>query len=182
MTIQSGYTGPRRSWAQRAIAAASFDSGAFEEVEADTTATGQAAGVVVVSAVAQGIVAWVVGHGHGVIWSLVGALCGWLIWAVVTYIVGTVVFKGTATIGELLRTLGFAQAPGVLYVLSIIPVLGWFVSPLIAIWILILGIIAIRQALDIDSWKAVVTAVIGWVVLVIPMMMFGAMAWMIVRH
>jgi hypothetical protein len=180
MVIESGYFGPRRSWSERAIAAARLDVSAFEEVEADTTATGQAAGVVVLSAIAQAIGA--VSHGAaGVIGSLVWVMCAWLVWSVVTYFVGVTLFKGTATVGELLRTLGFAQAPGVLYVLGFIPVIGRIAGFLIAIWILVAGIIAIRQALDITTGKAVITAVVGWLVVIIPLAVFGAAGWMAFR-
>ena len=172
MVIASGYAGPRRSLTERAIAAARLDSGAFEEVEADSTATGQAALVVLASAIAQGVAAIHTGN-FGIIGSICGALVGWVIWSAVTYFIGTTLFKGTATIGELLRTLGFAQAPGVLYVLRLVPVLGWLITPFIAIWILIAGIIAIRQALDFSTGKAIITALIGWLCLVIPMIIFG---------
>ena len=101
------------------------------------------------------------------------AFVAWILWSIITYFVGVNVFKGTATVGDLLRTLGFAQAPGVLYVIGIIPFLGGLVSFAVAIWILIAGIIAIRQALDISTGKAVITAIIGWLVLVIPMMLIG---------
>ena len=173
--IETGYAGPRRTWFERAIAAARLDSGAFEEVEADSSATGQAALVVVISAFAQGVGS--IGNGsEGVIGSIVGSLLGWVVWSAVTYFVGVTVFKGTATVGELLRTLGFAQAPGVLFVTGIVPFFGAIVSIVAAVWILIAGIIAIRQALDISTAKAVVTAFIGWCLLIIPLAVFGAAA------
>lgn len=175
MVIQSGYEGPRRSLVERAIAAAKLDAGAFEEVEADTTATGQAAVVVVAAAIAQAIAAYDSGIGH-MIGALCGALIGWGIWSVLTYFIGVKLFNGTATIGEMARTLGFAQAPGVLYIVGIIPVLGWLATIVIAVWILIAGIIAIRQALDVSTGKAILTAVIGWVVMVVIMAVFGGAA------
>lgn len=175
MATVTGYTGARRSLVDRAIACARLDAGAFEEVEADETATPQAATVVLVAALASGI-----GNiGGGVtqaIVSIVAALIGWILWSVITYFIGVTLFKGTATVGELLRTLGFAQAPGVLYVVAIIPFLGTLISFAVAVWILIAGIIAIRQALDISTGKAVITAIIGWLVLLIPMMLVGGVA------
>src|SRR5688500_11783548 len=111
MSTQSGYIGPRRSLVERAIACARLDAGAFEEVEADETATSQAATVVLVAAVASGIAN--IGNGiTAVIVAVIAALIGWILWSVITYFIGVNLFKGTATVGELLRTLGFAQAPG----------------------------------------------------------------------
>jgi hypothetical protein len=157
---------PRRSIVDRMRGAAMFDVPTYEEVEADTTATGQAAVVVALAAVAAAIGNAFRG-GPGIIAGLVGSLLGWLVWSGITYFVGTRVFKGTATWGELLRTLGFAQAPGVLMVLAIVPVLGALVKFAIWIWLLGTGIIAIRQALDVDTGKAVLTALVGWLAMVI---------------
>jgi hypothetical protein len=87
------------------------------------------------------------------------------VWAGITYAIGTWLFKGTATWGELLRTLGFAQTPGVLVLLAIVPLLGWMVLPIVAIWMLIAGVVAIRQALDVSTGKAVFTALLGWLII-----------------
>jgi hypothetical protein len=174
MAMISGYAGPRRSFTDRAIAAAKLDATAYEEVEADETAMGQAAGLVLISAAAQAIGASSEGM-LGIILAPIGALFGWVIWAGVTYLIGAKVFNGTASWGELLRTLGFAQAPGILYVIGIVPLLGWLVSSVVAIWILIAGIIAIRQALDISTGKAVGVAILGWLALIIPTLILKAM-------
>lgn len=172
--IQTGYDGPRRSLVDRAIAAARLDSGVFEEVEADKSATSQAALIVLVVAIAQGIGSYN-GGVTSMIGSIIGALVGWVVWSAVTYFIGSTIFKGTADIGELMRTLGFAQSAGVLYVLRIIPILGWLVWLIVTIWILVAGIIAIRQALDISTGKAIVTAIIGWLVVAIPLAIFGGL-------
>jgi hypothetical protein len=155
------------------IAAAKLDVSIYEEVEADSTATGQAAGVVVLSAIASAIGSW-----DNPLGGLIGALIGWAIWAGVTYIIGTTAFKGTATWGELLRTLGFAQSPGLLYIVGVIPGLGILARLLIGIWVLIAGIIAIRQALDISTGKAVVVAVLGWLALMAVMTVFAGSAFL----
>ncbi len=171
----SGAPFARRSLVDRAIGAARLDIPTYEEVESDRTATGQAAVVVAVAAVCSAIGS--IGEGtNGVIGALIGGIIGWLIWSGVTYLIGTMLFGGTADWGELLRTLGFAQAPGVFYVLGIIPFLGVLVKLVVAIWVLVAGIIAIRQALDVSTGKAVLTAIVGWLALLIPMMMLGGAA------
>jgi len=93
----------------------------------------------------------------------VAALVGWLVWAGITYLVGAKLFGGTATWGELLRTIGFAQAPGVLLVLAFFPLLGWLLRIVVGIWMLVAGFIAIRQALDFGNQKTLGTVLIGWV-------------------
>ena len=166
------YTG-RRSIFDRMKGAAMLDVPTYEEVEADTTATTQAAGVVAIVAVAAAIGGAREGSG-GIIGGLISAFVGWLIAAGLTYLVGTRVFKGTATWGELLRTLGFAQAPGVLHVLGVIPLFGGLAIFAAKIWILVASIIAIRQALDFDTGKAVLTAVVSWLAAMIVMVVVFA--------
>jgi hypothetical protein len=156
-------TNVKRSIIDRMRGAAMLDIATYEEVEADTTATGQAAIVVVISAIASAIGAAGPG-GPSVVGVLIGSLISWLIWAGITYVIGDKIFGGTATWGELLRTLGFAQAPRVLLVLGIIPVFGLLVWFAVAVWVLVAGIIAIRQALDFSTQKALLTALIGWAI------------------
>lgn len=150
------------SFVRRMIGAALLDIDAYEEVEHDTTATTQAASVVVIVAVCAAIGAAGRGTG-GVFAGLISAVAGWLIWSGITYLIGANLFGGTATWGELLRTIGFAQSPGVLFVIGVIPFLGPLVMLVVAIWMLVAVIIAIRQALDFTTGKAVLTALLGWI-------------------
>ena len=60
--------------------------------------------------------------------------------------------------------------------LGFIPVLGGIIRFAVAIWVLIAGIIAIRQALDVGTGKAILTAVLGWLVIVLPLAILMAMA------
>jgi hypothetical protein len=162
----------QRSIVDRMKGAAMLDVATYEEVEADSTATTQAAGVVAIVAVAQAIGALGQG-GAGIIGGIIAAVLGWLVWSGVTYLIGDKLLGGTATWGELLRTLGFAQSPGVLAALGIIPLLGGLIKFAVAIWILIAGIIAIRQALDFGTGKAILTAVLGWLAIAIPAAILG---------
>lgn len=150
----------RRSLIDRMIGAALLKVDVYEEVEHDESATGQAAIAVGLVAIASGIASLKYG-GTGVIVGVVAAYLSWAIFAGTTFFVGEKLFKGTATWGELLRTTGFAQSPGVLFVLGAIPFLGVLVFIPVVIWIVIAVIIGIRQALDITTGKAVATAVLG---------------------
>lgn len=161
-----------RSFTERMIGAALLNVSTYEEVEADESATGQAAAVVALYALAAAIGTIRFG-GRGVIGAIIAAIVGWLIWSGVTYFIGTRVFKGAATWGELLRTIGFAQAPGILLVLGIVPILGGLVRLVVWIWMLVAGVVAIRQALDFDTGKAVLTALLGWVAMVLVGVLLG---------
>lgn len=137
-----------------------LDVDTYEEVEADQSATSQAAMVVLAVAVAGAVGASGSGS-NGMLGAVLSAFVGWLVWAGVTNLVGTRLLGGTADWGELLRTLGFAQAPGVLMVLGILPLLGFFVGLGVWVWMLLTGLVAIRQALDFSTGKALVTAVVS---------------------
>ena len=166
-------TGTSRSIVDRMRGAATLDVATYEEVEHDETATGQAGVVVVLAAIAAGIGAAGRG-GPGIVGMVIASLLGWAVWAGITYVVGTRLFGGTATWGELLRTVGFAQAPGVLAVLAIIPVLGVLVRLALFCWMLATSFVAVRQALDIGNGKTVLTVLVGAIgYIVVNMIAFG---------
>ena len=59
------------------------------------------------------------------------------------------------------RTLGFANAPKVLYLLGLIPALLGLVSFAVGIWVLVTTIIALKAALDIGLGRSIAIAVLG---------------------
>jgi hypothetical protein len=150
------------------IRASKLDVSLYEEVEADKGSMGQAATVVVLSSIAAGVGSLGVFGIKGLIFTTIGALVGWLIWAFLTFIIGTKLLPepGTKTdMGEMLRTIGFSSSPGVLRILGIIPVAGAIISFAVGIWMLVAMIIAVKQALDYKStWRAVGVCLIGFVV------------------
>jgi hypothetical protein len=163
------------SFTERMIGAATLDVGTYEEVEHDTTATAQAAGVVALVAIASAIGSYGVGGIGGALSQLIGAFVSWVVWAAITLFIGTKVFNGTADMGEMLRTLGFAQAVGVIKVLGIIPLLGWIATLAAGIWMLVCGVVAVRQALDFTTGKAIGTVLLGWLVMMVIAFLFAGL-------
>ncbi|MFQ5930519.1 MAG: YIP1 family protein [Acidobacteriota bacterium] len=169
------------SFSERLIGAAKLDVHIYEEVEADTGATGQAMTVVILSSVAQGIGTLKLGGSAGMLGGAIGALIGWFVWAFLVYVIGTKLLPEPNTgsdLGELLRTTGFSASPGVLRVLGLLPLLGGLIMFAVNIWMLIAMVIAVRQALDYQSTgRAVGVCVIGWlaqvVIIVVLMLLFG---------
>ena len=149
-----------RSLTERMIGAAKLDIDTYEEVEADTDATMQAGSVVGMVAIASAL-GGIGGGAAQALGGLVAAIVGWLLWSGITYVIGDKLLGGTATWGELLRTLGFAQTPGLLFILGAIPVVGWLIVPVVGIYLLFTGVVAIRQALDFGTGRAILTAVLG---------------------
>ena len=152
------------------VGAAKLNVGVYEEVEADGTATRQAMGVVLLSSVATGVGSAALGT--GVIAAAVAALLSWVIWAFLTYFVGTRLFpepQTEADMGQLMRTLGFAQSAGVLRVFGSVPVLGSLLLGIVSVWMLVAMVIAVRQALDYTStWRAAAVCIVAWLAVIIP--------------
>ena len=145
---------PRRSFGERLLGALRLDATVYEEVEHTPDALGQAAGVVALAALARGLgVSGELGLGG----ELLGAFLGWLIGTAVIWVVGVKILQHTSDFPELLRTLGFASAPQLLYVLGVLP-LGPL-TPLLLLGVMVLGIfawvIAVRQALDVTTGRAI---------------------------
>jgi hypothetical protein len=148
----------------RMLRAARGDSHLYEEVEHDIDATGQAMLVVVLVALASGV--GILAE-EGLLFLLLGVvwlLVTWLLWAVITYWVGKTLFRTRqtrVTLGQMMRTLAFALTPGVLLVFAFVPVLGFLLVPVVLLWILWLGVIAVRQAMDFSTIRALATALVG---------------------
>ena len=158
------------TFTQRMLGAAVLDTRIYEEVEADDRATGQAVAVVLLASIAAGV--GVIGQGAPssqglVIWTI-GALVAWIAWASLTYLIGTKLMpepQTRADVGQLLRTIGFASAPGLLRLFGVIPFLGLTVYAIASIWMLVAMIVAVRQALDYTSTgRAVGVCLVGWVI------------------
>lgn len=162
-----------RDFLRRVVGAARLDPAIYEEVEADETALGQAMTVVVVSAVAAGVGA--VGAGPGALVALVFgslfALVGWFAWAGITYLVGTRLLpepQTEADLGQLLRTIGFSSAPGMLRALGGVGVIGQWVGWIAFLWMYVAMVVAVRQALDYEgTGRAIAVCLIGLVVYVL---------------
>jgi hypothetical protein len=173
MAIPSPYLPPpggpgpvSRAFVRRMLGAAMFDRRVYEDVESDPTATMPALGVVVLSSVAAGIAlraGW-----SGLVVGVLASLFTWYLWALVTWWIGTRLLPTPATRatqGELLRTLGFASAPGIVQVLGVLPGLARPAFVVAALWMLATAVVGVRQALDYDSTaRAIAVVGIGWLV------------------
>jgi len=152
----------------RLIGALSIDPITYEEVESDRAATWQALLVVVMSSAAAGIGAfgWGTGSVRGVLFISGLALISWATWALITFEIGTRLMPERTTradVGQLLRTIGFSAAPGILRVFGVVPGATWPAFAITAVWMLAAMVVAVRQALDYESTlRAVAVCALGW--------------------
>jgi hypothetical protein len=155
----------------RMIGASRLDIHIFEEVEADTSATRQALLVVLLVALATGIASMGTFGLLGLIIGAVVAVAGWAIWAWIVYFIGTKILPEQETHadwGQLARSLGFAQSPGVLRVFGVVPGVVDILFLIVSIWMLVSMVIAVRQALDYTSTlRAIGVVLLGFIPYVI---------------
>ena len=173
----------------RMLRAAKVESQLYEEVEADSGATGQALLVVVMASLSAGI-------GHGIsglmrggaggigvfftslIIGAIGSLVAWFIFSLLCFWLGTTLFKGPdtkSTLGELLRVLGFADSPALLNIFAFIPFIGPLIPFVTMIWTIIAAVVGVRQACDFTTGRAVGTVIVASIIPFIILVLIGAM-------
>jgi hypothetical protein len=155
------------TFAQRLVGATLLDARVYEDLEANPSATRQAALVVLLSSLAAGIGSGSAGFTvRSIIVGTLGGFVGWVSWAALTYLLGTHLLpepQTRADMGELLRPLAFAAAPGILRVVGAVPALGWPAFAVTSVWMLAAMVVAVRQALDYGSTsRAIAVCALGW--------------------
>jgi hypothetical protein len=167
------------TFGQRLIGAIRLDPRVYEDVEADRSAGTQALLVVLASSFSAALGTpgvWRVGP-MGFIVAMGLEVVAWVAWAFLIYYLGTRLFPGRrtqATPGELLRTLGFAAAPGLARALHAIPVIRPLVFTLLTAWMIAAMVVAVRQALDYDTTtRALVVCGAGWLLSFAIFMVLG---------
>lgn len=166
------------SFQDRVIGALKLQGATFEEVEHDPTAMSQAAIVVLAASVSSGLASiWFLSF-RWVVYQAVIAIVAWVVGTFLIWVIGTKVLPGKNTqadIVQVLRPLGFAQAPGVFSILGMIPFLGWLIWLVVLVWTLAATVIAVRQALDYDDTvKAAITVILAYVAAMIVSMLIGS--------
>jgi hypothetical protein len=151
---------------ERLLRAALLQADLYEEVEADAGANRQALVVVVLSGAALGVGGIANSGLQGIFWQALVAVIGWWVWAYATYFIGTKLLPTAATEadpGQLLRTIGFSGAPGILRIAMIVPVLAFPAFVVGTLWELLAMVVAVRQALDYTSTlRAIAVCAIGF--------------------
>lgn len=173
---------------KRALRAALLHADTYEEVEADKKAIGQATIVVLLASLSSAL-----GFYLRVQWGgfelldtrpvafqmLIVALEPVVIWlggSAFAYMTGATFFRGPDTETdylEVLRTTGFAFAPACLAVFSFVPPgdLGLVILAVARVWSLVATVVAVRQALDFTTGRAIGT--FGTAVALLWLMLWG---------
>jgi hypothetical protein len=165
----------------RVIRAVRLDKDFYNEAEQDTSLDQEALLVVIIVSLASAVGSFIQGIIGGepgaallsAILTVIIGVGGYYLWAYITLLVGTRFFEGDADFGEMKRTLGYASAPRLLGLLSFIPCIGAIFALAGFVLSLVAAVIAIREAMDFDTGKAVVTAIIGWAIVLVVSIIVG---------
>jgi hypothetical protein len=144
----------------RLVGAALLDGSVYEDVEADRRATFQATAIVLLASLAPVIgLSSVFGLQIDALLRVATLSVGtWVLWAVLIYQIGARLLPEPQTrssLGELLRTTGFAAAPGLLQVFVLLP--GMLLPVFVATWVWMIAamVVGVSHALDYRSmWRA----------------------------
>jgi hypothetical protein len=173
------------SLGERMVGAMKADVKTFQEIEADPTAIGQAVTVIIIAGVAS-LIGNVFRSGVFVgMMSLVVTLITYALWSLLVVLIGTKVTPEPATkadFNEAFRVVGFTAAPGVFNVLAIIPFLGPLISFVISLWMIVIGVIAVREVLDYsNTGRAIIVCLLAmvavWIISIVvltPLLIGGA--------
>lgn len=169
---------------KRFVGALSLDPATYENIEADPRSALQAAVVVLVVMLAGGVAAMGLGlvGRAGFITGAIVVLGGWLVWVSIIATLGTTALAEPQTRSnprELLRTLGYASAPGVFLVLAAMRAAAPVVLAVVSVWMIVAAVVAVRQALDFKSTsRAAAVCVLAWL---LSFGVIGAMATLLTR-
>lgn len=165
----------KMNYFQRLQKAIFLDVNFYEEVEKDKKFTDQAMMTVVLVAVVQGLMIGGLAP-ISLVQGIMGSLIRFVIWAFFIAFVGTRILPEPETesnTGELIRTLGFAYAPGLLVILKVFPVINYFIDPVVLILQIAAMTIAVRQALDFNSTvRAVGVCIVAFILMFISLTLF----------
>jgi len=157
---------------QRVVRAASFDTKFFQELRTNTALNQEALYIVAVVAVLSALG----GLGGGLIGLLMAglmAIAGYYIWSYVTLWVARQFYGVTTDFDAVRRAIGYAYAPRVLSLLAWFPCIGWLVALVGSLWSLALGVFAIREIMGLDTTKAIVVTIVGWLIVFLVTMALG---------
>jgi hypothetical protein len=172
---------------ERVLRTLRMDADTYDRVQRDESLTGEALALVAFAALASGVGA-LLSTGlpeegpAGVISAFIGLIVGalataavWLLLTAVALLVGSTLFRGMANMGGLMRATAYAFVPTALNLFSFVPIVGAWCEWIAGLWALLLGAVAVRQAMRLNLWRTVGTVVVSLLVMLAPLVLAGVL-------
>jgi hypothetical protein len=177
--------------------ASRLDQQGVLELKTDTTATGQAVAVLVLSALAYGIgytaQTQFQRHDLSIYGIIVGSLANVVtvcfaafVWSATAFLVGTKLFQGKTSYWELARPLFFASSPFLLFLLIIVPIppiivqgnvpVYWFqgtVAVAAVVWLFLSQVFVLKLVMGLSLRRTILTVAVGLLILAFIGIQFG---------
>jgi hypothetical protein len=90
-------------------------------------------------------------------------MVGYLVWTVTVWLVGVYVFGQQVSLSAVACVVGLAYAPQTLAFFELTPFLGNPFSIILSLWSMVAIIIAVRVALTLELWQALLASGLGWI-------------------
>jgi hypothetical protein len=177
--------------------ASRLDQQGVLELKTDTTSTGQAVAVLVLSALAYGIgytaQTQFQRHDPSIYGIIAGSLANTVtacfaafVWSATAFLVGTRLFQGKTSYWELARPLFFASSPFLLFLLITIPVppilvqgnipVYWFqgiIAVVAVAWLFLSQVFVLKQVMGLNLRRTILTVAVGLLILAFIGLQFG---------
>lgn len=159
---------PSPSFLDRLLGVVKLEQPVYEAIKRDAGSLGQAALVVLLTALATNV--WVTLFApNGAVRAVGGvvlAFLAWLLFAALAWWLGRQWFAprwASPDFGQMLRLTGFATAPNLLNLFGFVPLLGWLILMVASIWSLITAYTAVRVGLSATDRNALIVTFLAYV-------------------
>lgn len=97
--------------------------------------------------------------------AVVTNLAGYVIWTSTIWLAGRLLFGSTPALVAVFSAVGLAYAPQIFSFFVLTPFLGNVFGVVLSLWSMLAVIVAVRAGLLLETWQAVLLAIVGWVLL-----------------
>lgn len=103
--------------------------------------------------------------GFALLMAVLRSMIGYLLWTASVWLVGSYCFERAVPIQTVLSAVGLAYAPQLLSFFTLIPFLGPGIGTLLSLWSMLAIVVAVRVGLGLETWQAIVTSGLGWLLI-----------------
>ena len=150
---------------RRMLRVLKLDGSVYAEIESDPDGTRQAAWVVtlVATCAALGTVMLTSWQQWAILGAVLAALIHWLLWSGLEAAIGRILFRRQVFGERHIRTLGYAQTPGLLAFFGFVPVAGPWLVVGSRVLTMLAGSQALRASLELHRRQALAIRVVSFV-------------------